>query len=114
LTEEAFEFPITRDNDALPIEYRGGPVGRQVWFLQQSGQNLRPKHHQQYVGYFPVAKDWHPYGQNRPPQHRTDDQIRDLRLARCDGAIEHFGVDRARERFTEWPVGIDQLLGLGV
>src|SRR6516164_9705808 len=35
LAEKAVEFPIACYDDALAIEYGGGPVGRQVFFLQQ-------------------------------------------------------------------------------
>jgi len=114
LANEAVEVARARNRKSFAIEYRGCPIGRQVVFLQQCGQNLRSDHHHQYVGNLPVAEDRHPHGQDRPPQHGTNDQVRDLRLARFNDAIEHFAVDRARERFAERSVGVDQLLCFSV
>src|SRR5215469_16161334 len=65
-------------------------------------------------GPIPIAKNRHPYREDRPGQDCSHNEIGDLRLASSNHSVVHFGICRARKRLPKWPVCAEELLSFGV
>src|SRR5215472_12982990 len=100
--------------DAIAIEYSCYPIVRQALFVQQTVENFGSDPHCQYVDDLPIAKNRHPYREDRPGQDCSHNEIGDLRLASSNHAVVHFGICRARKRLPKWPVCAEELLSFGV
>jgi hypothetical protein len=98
-----------RDHRTLAVEDCRDPRRRKLLAVQYLGQSIREVAHGQYVHDLAAAPHRNGNADQRPARDRPDEQVGYGRLAGLEDPLNLRGA-MARQRLTQYPQGIEQLL----